>query len=152
MFIILEFPLWCSRKKSNQYPWGSSFNPWPCFVGPGSGVAVSCGVGCRHGSDPAFLWLWRRPAAATPIRPLAWVPPYAAGTALEKAKRPKKKKKKKGLRKLRGSHCLGFPQSLLGNSLKMYPFSIRVLGPSWSLSQRRISQTFVDSSLSWKPC
>ncbi len=37
--------------------------------------------------DPALLWLWCRPAAAAPIRPLAWEPPYAAGAALEKAKR-----------------------------------------------------------------
>ena len=36
-------------------------------VGRGSGVAVSCGVGHRRGSDPAFLWLWRRPAAAALI-------------------------------------------------------------------------------------
>ena len=37
--------------------------------------------------DPALLWLWCRPAAAAPIRPLAWEPPYTAGAALEKAKR-----------------------------------------------------------------
>ena len=30
--------------------------------------------------DPALLWLWHRPAATAPIRPLAWEPPYAAGT------------------------------------------------------------------------
>ena len=46
-------------------------------------VAVSCGVGCRRGSDPAWLWLWRRPVATAPIRPLAWEPPYAAGAAQE---------------------------------------------------------------------
>ena len=40
------------------------------------------------------MWLWRRPEATAPIRPLAWEPPYAAGVALEKTKRPKKKKKK----------------------------------------------------------
>ena len=34
--------------------------------------------------DPALLWLWRRPAATAPIRPLAWEPPYAAGAALKK--------------------------------------------------------------------
>jgi len=56
---------------------------------------VSCGVGHRHGSDPTLLWLWRRLVATAPIRPLAWEPPYTAGVALEKAKRPKKKKKKK---------------------------------------------------------
>ena len=51
---------------------------------------MSCGVGCRCGSDPAWLWLWHRPAATALIRPLAWEPPYAAGAALEKAKRQKK--------------------------------------------------------------
>ena len=30
-------------------------------------VAMSCGVGCKHGSDPVLLWLWCRPAATTPI-------------------------------------------------------------------------------------
>ena len=47
--------------------------------------------------DPALLWLWCRPVATAPIRPLAWEPPYAAGVALEKAKRQPKKKKKKFL-------------------------------------------------------
>src|SRR5512136_2561390 len=56
---------------------------------------MSCGVGCRRGSDPALLWLWRRPVATAPIRPLAWEPPYASGAAHEIAKRQKKKKKKK---------------------------------------------------------
>ena len=51
---------------------------------------MSCGVGHRHGLDPTLLWLWRRPAATAQIGPLAWEPPYAAGTALAKAKRKKK--------------------------------------------------------------
>ena len=50
-------------------------------------VAVSCGIGLRQGSDPLLLWLWRRLVATAPIRLLAWEPPYAAGAALEKAKR-----------------------------------------------------------------
>ena len=54
---------------------------------------MSCGVGRRCGFDPVLLWLWRRPAAAAPIRPLAWEPPYAEGAALEKAKREKLQKK-----------------------------------------------------------
>ena len=62
-------------------------------MGYGSGVAVSYGVGCRRGSDPALLWLWRRPVPTAPIRPLAWEPPYAEGAALEKDKKSKKKKK-----------------------------------------------------------
>ena len=48
---------------------------------------MSCGVGCRHGSDPTLLWC--RPTATALIEPLAWEPPYAAGAALK----PKKKKR-----------------------------------------------------------
>ena len=54
------------------------------------GAAVSCGVGRRRGSDPALLWLWRRPAAIAPIGPLAWESPYAAGTAVQKTKKDNK--------------------------------------------------------------
>ena len=36
--------------------------------------------------DPAWLWLWRRPAAIALIRPLSWEPPYAAGAALKSKK------------------------------------------------------------------
>ena len=32
----------------------------------------------------ALLWLWCRPAATAPIRPLAWEPPYATGAALKR--------------------------------------------------------------------
>ena len=38
-------------------------------------IALSCGVGHRHGSDLALLWLWCRLEAAALIRPLAWEPP-----------------------------------------------------------------------------
>ena len=55
---------------------------------------MSCGVGRRHGSDPALLWLWCRPVAIALIRPLAWEPPYAAGVAEQKAKRQKTNKQK----------------------------------------------------------
>ena len=57
-------------------------------------------MGCRRGSDPALLWLWCRPAAIAPIRPLAWEPPSAPEAALEMAKRQKKKKKKKRKEKI----------------------------------------------------
>ena len=46
------------------------------------------------------MWLWRRPVATAPIQPLAWEPPYAAGSAQEiattttKDKRQKDKKNK----------------------------------------------------------
>ena len=65
---------------------------------------MSCDVGCRCGSDPELLWLWRRPVATAPIKPLAWEPPYAMGATLEKAKRQTNKQTKYNY--LRGSHCL----------------------------------------------
>jgi len=55
---------------------------------------MSCGVGCRCGLDPEFLWLWRRLEATAPIRRLAWEPLYAVGAALEKKKQKKKEKEK----------------------------------------------------------
>jgi len=42
--------------------------------------------------DLVLLWLWCRLAAAAPIKPLAWEPPYAAGAALKRQKTKKKKK------------------------------------------------------------
>ena len=53
---------------------------------------MSCSVGRRRSSNPELLWLWWRPAAAALIRPLAWEPPYAAGTAIKRQKTKKKKK------------------------------------------------------------
>ena len=53
-------------------------------------LAMSCGVGSRHGSDLALLWPWHRLAATAPSRPLAWEPPYASSAALEKTKKKKK--------------------------------------------------------------
>ena len=70
---------------------------------------MSSGIGCGRGSDPALLWLWRRPGATAPIQPLAWEPPYAAGMALEKAKRQKNKKTK--------NYFVQFPIALVGGQV-----------------------------------
>ena len=43
--------------------------------------------------DLALLWLWCRPAATAPIRPLAWELPYAVGAALKNKKQIKKENK-----------------------------------------------------------
>ena len=51
---------------------------------------LSCGVGRRRGSDPAWLWLWLWPVATALIRPLAWEPPYAAESGPRKDKKKKK--------------------------------------------------------------
>ena len=52
---------------------------------------MGCGVGWRLGSDPKLLWLWRRPAAVAPIRPLFWEPPHAVDVALKRQKNQNKK-------------------------------------------------------------
>ena len=44
--------------------------------------------------DPVLLWLWHRLVVTTPIRSLAWEPPYAGGAALEKGKKTKNKTNK----------------------------------------------------------
>ena len=36
--------------------------------------------------DPVLLWLWCRLTDVAWIRPLAWKPPYAAGSALKRQK------------------------------------------------------------------
>ena len=57
---------------------------------------MSCGVGCRRGSDLAllWLWLWHRSAAVAPIQFLAQEVPCVAGAVHKKKKRKKKKKKR----------------------------------------------------------
>ena len=54
----------------------------------GSRVVVSCGVGRRHGSDLALLWLWHWLVAIALIQSLAWELPYVTGAV------PKDKRKK----------------------------------------------------------
>ena len=51
---------------------------------------MNCGVGCRWGYDLSLLWLWRRPAAAALILPLAWELPYATCAVLKKTMLGKK--------------------------------------------------------------
>ena len=72
---------------------------------------MSYDVGRRRGSDPALLWLWYRPVATAPIRPLAWEPPYAMGAALKRQKTKKRKKEKKENR-----HFLQFLLLLTSNN------------------------------------
>jgi len=76
---------------------------------------MSCGVGCRHSSDPALLWLWCRPVAAALIGPLAWEPPYAVGVALEKAKRQTNKQTNNKKESMRCDNFL-LPQSITCSS------------------------------------
>ena len=50
-------------------------------------MAVSCAGGRRCGSDPVWLWLWCRLAAAAPTSPLAWEPPFDTGAAIRSKRR-----------------------------------------------------------------
>ena len=54
---------------------------------------MSCGVGCRCGSDLISLWLWCKLAAIAPIRRLACEIPYDLGAALKKKDKKKKEMK-----------------------------------------------------------
>ena len=54
----------------------------------GSGIAMSCDVGHRSGSDLVRLWLW--PADVAPIQPLVWELPYAMGTPMKSEGKKKK--------------------------------------------------------------
>ena len=84
---------WLMNPARNQEVLGS-IPGLTCSVSWGSGVAVSCAVGCRRGLDLVFLWLWfwRRLVATASIGSLAWEPPHASGVALEKDKKEKKKR------------------------------------------------------------
>ena len=68
-------------------------------------MSVSCGVDRRHGSDPQLLWLWCRPEAIAPIRPLAgnlympWVRPRKD----RKKEREREREREKDRQKERGA-------------------------------------------------
>ena len=57
-------------------------------------VAMSYNVGHRRGSYLALQWLWRRPADAAAVQPLAWEIPFASGLALKRKEKERKGKKK----------------------------------------------------------
>ena len=64
---------------------------WVRSVALLSGLRIWCchKLWCRSQmcSDLVWLWLWCRQAATALIGPLAWKPPYAAGTALKRQKK-----------------------------------------------------------------
>ena len=84
---------------------------------------MSCGIGCRHGSNPTLLWLCRRLAATATIRPLAWEPPYAASVVLKKQKNKKEQEGGQAVLSVPrasgagGAVCLILPQHLNNDNI-----------------------------------
>ena len=89
---------------------------------------MSCGVGRRRGSDPALLWLWRRPAAIAPIRPLAWEPPYATGSGPRNGKKKKKRKRKRKTTLENGFHYRDPLAAAEEHSTFLFSFSFYIIG------------------------
>ena len=54
---------------------------------------MSCGVGCRHGSELALLWLWRKLAAVAAVQPLARELPYATAAVLKRLIKKKERER-----------------------------------------------------------
>ena len=71
---------------------------------------MSCGIGNRHSSDLVLLCLWCREVATALIKPLAWEPPYAVGSAQERKKERKKEREKEGNAKWLITHKMNVEQ------------------------------------------
>ena len=98
---------------------------------------MSCGSGCRGGSDLLLLWLWCRLAATALIQPLAWEPPYATGTAL-KNKTNKQTKKQNHTKKSIKIFLWQLCHINEERGLKNYTPLLNIL---WSVSQQRRTQS-----------
>ena len=83
---------------------------------------LACGVGRGRGSDPPLLWLWCRPAAVAPIRPLAWELPYAPPVALKKNKNLNQKLSNSSLSTLIPSSFQQLMSSCLKDPLILHKF------------------------------
>ena len=81
---------------------------------------MSYSIGCRHCSDPALLWLWRRLAAAALIPPLALELPYGS-RAVKKKKKEGRKKERKRERKKNGVNLQGLNYKTDENQEAMAP-------------------------------
>ena len=72
------------KKKSAEAPLTPTGPAHRRLEAPSLGPATSSVLGKQRAPEP---WLWCRPAAVAPIRPLAWESPYAVGTTLKDKKK-----------------------------------------------------------------
>jgi len=79
-----EFPLWLSRLRTRLVSITMRVQSLASLSGLRIWHCHKLWSRSQMHSDPTLLWLWRRPAAAAPIRPLAQELPYAAGVALKR--------------------------------------------------------------------
>ena len=76
--IVIKYH-WCLNNRNWEFSlWLSGL--WTQHVRDDAGLIPGL---AQWSKDLVLLWLWHGPAAAAPIRPLAWELPYAAGVALK---------------------------------------------------------------------
>ena len=133
-----------SHRGSMARTWLVSMRMWVWPLTLLSGVRIQCchELWCRsRGSNLVWMWLWRKPAAAALIQPLAWGLPYARGVALKRQKERKKERKyirnsynsitKNNLmrqcKKRRLEQTFFFPQRRHTNGQKIYEKMINII-------------------------
>ena len=122
----------------------------PHSVDWGSGIVMSCGVGCRLSLDPLLLWLWCRPAVIAPIQPLARELTYAMGVVL---KIKKFKKKEHNCIHENVVQSLALPTGLrIWHCCKLWCTSWMQLRPGIALALASTCSSYVTPSLGTSIC
>ena len=109
---------------------------------------MSCGTGHRQGSDLTLLWLWCRPAAIAPIRPLAWKPQCAVGTAIKRPKQGEKRKTQEQFVRANPRRRAGDKQGCCSLPAQSFPFHTCLT--SVLFSEHTPKHSFAQSNRSWR--
>ena len=77
---VLEFPVWLSRLRTqSRICDDAGLTLGLAHRGSGFGIATSCGVGCRQGSDQVLLWLAVAVVQAGSYNSHLWIPAEDGG-------------------------------------------------------------------------